>query len=164
MKRNLYRPLVGFLIVCVLLIGLWFRQLGWQADFSKWSPAGVFQMVLGQPPPPGVTSLQVSGRHYVIKRWVCMHFQATPSAMKSLASLGTPISSAETKNFLNENWTANQRYDAGDREKVNWVKVEAIARPHGSEFYMTKNSPWTWHGVIVFDYPNHTVYIQAHGD
>ena len=153
-----------FLSLCCFAAFWTVRQAAWRADFSKWSPPGVFQMVMGQRPPPGVTNIHVSGRHYFIKRWVWMRFEATRPAMKSLAALGTPLSSAETKQFMSDRGNPNKRYDEIDRQKVNWGAVEDIAHPVATEFHMTRSSPWIWHGIIVFDYPNRMVYVQAHGD
>ena len=93
-----------------------------------------------------------------------MRFQATPSAMKSLATFGSPISRAETQQFLHDRGNPNKRYDEVDRQKVNWGNVNHIAHPMAYEFFTTKSSPWLWQGIIVCDYPKHEVYIQAHGD
>ena len=93
-----------------------------------------------------------------------MRFQATHPAMKLLALIGTPISSAEARKFLHEDRTANKRYNDADRQKVNWSSIEYVAHPVAYEFYLLKSSPWTWHGILVFDYPNQTGYVQALGD
>jgi hypothetical protein len=76
------------IVICCVLTSVvlvafivWLDGIPWRADFSKWRPASVYQMVMGSPVPSGVTSLRVSGRHFFTKRWVWMSFHATPAVI-----------------------------------------------------------------------------------
>ena len=93
-----------------------------------------------------------------------MRFEATGPAMHSLAALGTPISRGEASRLMHNLSSANSRYDEVDLEKVSWSDLEQVSQPVAYEFWTEGTSSWLWHGVMVLDSRNHTVYVRAFGD
>jgi hypothetical protein len=121
-------------------------------------------MALAQPPPHGVTGLQVAGRQYVSKRWVWMRLHANTSAMKTLASLGTWMTKRGELQFSAQQWTADDQYNFEDQQRVNWPGDAVLEKLPAFEFWTGDTGTWLWHGIMLKDRQSHTVFIMAYGD
>ncbi|HEY3330085.1 MAG TPA: hypothetical protein VGK19_08715 [Capsulimonadaceae bacterium] len=154
--------IVGGLLV-VFAIYAWLDRAVWANDFSKWEPRSVYLMVLGTPPPPGVTDIKVAGRHYVMKRWVWMTFHATPSVIRSILSKTELLDPARTTAALSERVSVKARYDEQDARHVGWEAIRSashlVAGAHSNQY-----GSWQFVYTVFVDRRTNTVYVKATGD
>jgi hypothetical protein len=120
------RLLLGFLICAFFFSGgLYLHEnYVWSHKYNRSPPNVIFAEVIGVPVPSGVTNLQVAGRQFVIKRWVRMSFNATPSALKILTKGREPIDSWLRSHALaGGKGLANDRFESMDLQTVGLGKT-----------------------------------------
>ena len=166
--------LVSSLLVLALLLLLawrWFDNWPWRADYSTRPAAKVFQEVMGQPVPKGLSQLRIAGRHYLLKKWVWMRFRATDEAVKSLlrehSAVDEPLDEASTHRAINRTQrSGNERwnkYDDEDRKLVRWEDVGHLTKRQVYEL-SSNGKGWLWDGVMIVDRKRELVYLYAHSD
>lgn len=167
-KMNLLRTIGMLTLLMVLALGMFqgcmyaSQTLAFSADFSKHPPEQVFQMAMGYPPPQGVSEMRVSGRHYLIKRWVWMRFRVTDEAMHTLIEDRVPFPIADARRRMAQTSSAHPRYDKLDQERIDWNAIRRIEKPEVYEF--SNLGGWIWIGYLIVDRKNNLVWVHAWGD
>lgn len=147
----------------LLLSGAWYvsARLLWSAEYNQSSPQKIFQEVTGEPVPAGVANLRVAARHFFIKRWVRMRFQATDKAIQKMVERhgrDAYDQTAKRRALQGRGWTASHKYEDLDRNAIGWNAVANIRKPQVYEF---SSDSYSWMGDMIVDRQNHTVYIQV---
>jgi hypothetical protein len=153
-------------VLLTFLIAFWLPLTSFREDFSKWPPARVYEMVLSKPPSSDISRIQVSGRHYFIKRWAWLRVQGNASALASLESIakeGEHLTWTEMQQEMKAWRSPNPHYDSADHAAVGWSDLNRVAHPVCYRIFLGNNDPWLWHCFFVFDHANNTVYMQVDG-
>jgi hypothetical protein len=120
-------------------------------------------MALGIAPPGGISGLRAAGRHYFVKRWVWLRFDASDDGVRRLlAALGAQP--ADTQLRSDQSWSANGLYDTADKHAVQWDDIRLAASPAVYEYHQVRPDAWMWSGVILVDHRRHRVFVHAGGD
>lgn len=161
MSRSPHRKYLGALALFLFFsAALWAAKplfIGWQ---DKATPSTIFQNVLGQPMPDGISNLKVIARGFAIKRWAWMSFSATDEALKQITQNEKLLEEPQLSWKLSNNYAVQGRYDAADKRYVNWREPAAIARKEVYEITGFQEG-WMWGGYMMIDKDNRMVYIHA---
>jgi hypothetical protein len=169
-KRRAIQWTLGLLLTVATLFSLgWgIDRLAWRdsIDYGKRPPAEVFQRVLGQAVPKGVSEIRASGRSgpLGLKHWVWMRFRVTPQAVRTLVAPDRQVDRAFADEKLLRLPRTGMRFVREDQGAVQWGEATHIANP---EFYMigsVAHAPFVWGGTLILDRKNGTAYVQAFGD
>jgi hypothetical protein len=152
--------LVGAFFIGSGLLFVGVQAALWHTDYSREPAATVFQHVLGQPVPRGVTNLKAAGRAYAIKHWVWISFQATDEALATLAASEKELFESQATLKVAQKYSAHSRYDRADQGLVGWRRPATI--PDGDVYEITGlQDGWMWGGYMIIDQRTHTVYVHA---
>ena len=157
----------GYALLCLIDM-----HIASRTDYSKDPPNQVFQMVLEQPPPTGVTVLRVSGRGYLSKQWVWMRLQAKPETMDAFLNgfaSRDPRTSQDLIPYIARNrFVANTRYVVQDQKRAGWEDVAQIARPEVYHFALGPpldgKQGMLWVGIVIVDRQRNLLFVHAGGD
>lgn len=171
---------IAFIVVAIVVLSwgiFWgivpklLRLAAYDTKFHEQPSRVVYQKVFQQPPPPGITDLRVSARHYFIKCWAWMRFQATDDALKTLIGNNERLDPAEAERYAQSlRMTPDTSYNADDEQAVGWKPVYSLTEPEmyliwpGDHNSYEKSGGWMWYVLLVVDRKTHTVYVKATGD
>lgn len=152
------KPVIVLLLVFgSLLASTWLMITG---NYGKEAAPMVFERVVGQPMPLGVSNLKVSGRSLFIKHWVWMSFDASKEALQTLTKGKEPLDSEHSQWILSRNYSANTMHERADKQAVGWKPPSSLAR---KEAYSVGNydEGIMWSGYMVLDKQSNAVYVHA---
>jgi hypothetical protein len=127
-------------------------------NYSSEPPDRVFQLILKQPVPGGVSNLHIAGHGVMMGHTVWMKFSATDAAIRQLTKGVEP---AYTDLESSSSRSSRQRIMSDKYARsVGW---EEVLRLKQVEFYTFDFAPGGsgWVGDIVVDRKKHQVYIVA---
>lgn len=163
-QRTIFKwSLIVGIPALLLLSGAWYvlERLPWRTEYNQRPPQRIFQEVTGEPVPAGVSNLRVAARHFFIKRWAWMRFQATDKAIQEMIERHGQNAYDQTvaqRALQGKRWTGNHKYDDFDRDTVGWNAVFNIQKP---EVYEFSSNSYSWMGDMIVDRQTHTVYVHA---
>ena len=174
---KLWKRVRTVLLLLAVLLGLYFGFVyvslalivANAPDYGKQPPERVFKMVLGYPPPPGVTNLRAEGKAagWIGTCTLWLTFDYTDAALKGLSTgyadgSREPITAEEANATIQRLCHPWSRRDAMRMRRVGWEEVMGINRPELHAGIPTKGSDWTgWGGWLIPDRERRRAYIQA---
>jgi hypothetical protein len=166
MSDRLYRfvenCLISFTVryCAAMAVGLWWIARGLTEDYGALPPAEVFQRVLRQPVPEGVSDLRVAGHAFVQGHQVWMRFRVAPSALKTLfPQTAAPSDWRSRTSWRSEGLDAHWLMQPQPCS-IQWDEVIRAPRPEQYHFSATEQGQG-WYGFFVLDRKEGIVYLWA---
>jgi hypothetical protein len=129
-------------------------------DYSAVPRAEVFQRVLRQPVPTGVSDLRVAGHGFCQGHEVWMRFRVTAAALKTLfPETRNPSDWANGTSWASSFFSADRLLQP-DPHSIKWDEVTRAQKPEQYHFSATEGGQG-WYGFFVLDGEEHTVYLHA---
>lgn len=129
-----------------------------KTDYSTKPPEQVFEMVLNQPVPPGVSDIRVAGFAFLTQAEVWMRFSATNDAIVSLMESRTTDRIGPKDELV---WVTKERVEHDpDARAVGWDEVLHLKRIKAYQYdFVPAGTGWV--GAFIVDRANSMVYVQA---
>lgn len=172
---KLWKRARGWLLLLALVTGLYFGFLylflaisvARLPDYGKMPPAQVFQMVLGYPPPLGITELRAEGREAQFGRstvWLTFHFTdaALASMLKGREHPGDPVSGLAAREMILGVSRPFSRRSAERMRRLGWEEAVQIPDPRVYSLPTARqDTERNWAGLLIVDQIRHRAYVKA---
>ncbi len=149
-------------MACTVSFGVWIARGAPGAtvitDYGTMLPKQVFQKILNQPMPPGISEVRTAGRSSLSGE-VWMKFHATNEAIDAV--LHSPKLKLQEPEGELQFAMPQQVLEDKDALAVGWSEALQLKKIESHEFRFANLNGSGWVGEIVVDGEKHIVYVHA---